>query len=183
MATPEAKKLAVPDQEQLIARLQAEVHHPDEIDAATERLGISPSLINPYLATAVDVSFLGLGDGVNLPVQISRRQGGRSSLYFLHPGEKVLVSLVATSGGVVFRYVSRDTGSSMPARGGDEYSEEFRDLTGKVLLARRGELEVLDAERGIGRFLTRGEGEGEGRGWWISVFWSFISVGSGDLVL
>ena len=73
----------------LMARLQAEVNHPADIDAATDRLGISPFLINPYLATTVDMSFIGLGRGVNLPIQITARQGGRRSLYFLRPGEKL----------------------------------------------------------------------------------------------
>lgn len=176
MKTREEKKPENHAQSLLIARLRAEVSHPADIDAATERLGISPSLINPYLATTVDLSFLGLEDGVNLPVQISRREGGRSSLYFLQPGQKVLASIVASSQGILLRHVSRETGNSVPAQAGDEYSEEFRDLAGEVLLHRRGQLEVLDTEKGTGRLIfTKGTDEAASSWWWI--LWSCIAGG------
>ena len=157
----------------LVARLQSQVNHPDEIDSATDRLGISPSLVNPYLATIVDMSFVGLGDAVNLPVQISHRRGGRQSLYFLHPGEKVLASIVVTSGGLLLRYVSRETGRSIPAQGGDEFSEEFRDLEGNVLSHLKGKLEVLNAAKGEGRLVFP---EGTPANRWIWVLWSCIVI-------
>ncbi len=158
----------------LIARLQEEVNHPADIDAATERLGISPFLINPYLATPLDMSFIGLGRGVNLPIQITTRQGGRRSLYFLHPGEKVLASIVATSRGLVLRYVSRDTGRSIPAQAGDQYSEEFRDIEGNVLSRSEGKLEILNAAKGEGRLVFP---EGSPAGKWRWRLWSCFADG------
>jgi hypothetical protein len=168
-----------PMQSQLLARLQAEVNHPEDIDPATDRLGISPFLVNLYLATTVDLSFLGLGQGINLPIQISRRRGGRKSLYYLHPGEKVLAGIVATSKGLVLRYVSRETGHSVPAQGGDEYSEEFRDLEGVVLSQNLGKLEVLNAVKGEGR-LVFSDTKTASRWRWI--LWSCIAKGDGDLI-
>ena len=162
----------------LIARLQAEVNHPADIDAATDRLGISPFLINPYLATTVDMSFIGLDRGVNLPIQITARQGGRRSLYFLRPGEKVLAGIVATSRGLVLRYVSRETGHSIPAQGGDEYSEEFRDMEGNVLSHSKGKLEILNAAKGEGRLVFP---EGSSASKWVWVLWSCIAKGDGLL--
>lgn len=160
----------------LMARLQAEVSHPADIDAATARLGISPFLVNPFVATNVDMSFIGLGAGINLPIQITTRQGGRQSLYFLRPGEKVLASIVATSHGLVLRYVSRETGRSIPAQGGDEYSEEFRDIEGKVLSHCEGKLEILNAAKGEGRLVFP---EGSPASKWKWIFWSFKAEGDG----
>jgi len=163
----------------LIARLQAEVDHPADIDAATDRLGISPFLINPFLATTVDMSFIGLGVGVNLPIQITTRQGGRRSLYFLRPGERVLASIVGTSHGLVLRYVSRETGRSIPAQGGDEYSEEFRDMEGNVLAHSKGKLEILNAAKGEGRLVFP---EGSPASKWIWILWSCIALGDGPII-
>ena len=163
----------------LMARLQAEVNHPADIDAATDRLGISPFLINPYLATTVDMSFIGLGVGFNLPIQISGRQGGRRSLYFLRPGEKVLASIVATSKALVLRYVSRETGCSIPAQGGDEYSEEFRNIEGNVLSHCKGKLEILNAAKGEGRLVFP---EDSPASKWRWILWSCFAKGDGPLV-
>lgn len=174
MKTQQQDRLANSTSSLLITRLQAEVNHPDEIDAATHRLGISPFLINPYLATAVDMSFIGLGEGINLPVQIASREGGRDSLYFLHAGQKVLASIVATPKGLLLRYVSRETGRSIPAQGGDEYTEEFRDIEGNLLSHSRGRLEILNAHKGEGR-LVFPDGTRAGKWhWWL---WSCIATG------
>lgn len=158
----------------LMARLQTEVNHPADIDAATDRLGIPPFLINPHVATTVDMSFIGLGAGINLPIQISTRRGGRKSLYFLRPGERVLASIVATSHGLVFRYVSRESGRSVPAQGGDEYTEEFRDMEGNVLSHCEGKLEILNATKGEGRLIFPA---GLAASQWRWVGWSFYAEG------
>jgi hypothetical protein len=98
-----------------LAELLDRVNHPDDLDAATARLGVLPLLINPHLASGIDLSDLGLGHAVHLPVQISRACGGRKSLHFLYPGEKALVGLYVTGEGVAFRYLTRETGRSLPA--------------------------------------------------------------------
>lgn len=140
-----------------LADLLDKVSHPDDLDAATAQLGLLPLLINPHLASRVDLSDLGLGHAVHLPVQISRVCGGRKSLHFLYPGEKALVGLYVTGEGVAFRYLTRETGHSLPARTGDEYSEELRSLRGELLRQRRGRLEVIDPEKGEGQIIVAGE--------------------------
>lgn len=162
----------------LLAMLQAEVRHPSEIDAATERIGIEPSLVNFHLASIVDLSFIKLDQGVNLPIQISSRRGGRKSLYYLHPGEKVLASIVTTSTRLLLRYVSRDSGRSVPAQGGDEYTEEFRSVDGRLLSASKGKLEILDAAKGEGRLVFGAEDSPSASKWrWI--LWSCFASGDG----
>jgi hypothetical protein len=175
---PEEKKspgIGLPEQPSFFADLQGMVNHPDDLDPATDRLGIAPSLINPHMASAVDLSDLGLGKGVHLPVQISRRRGGRKSLYYLHPGEKVLAGLYVTGEGMAFRYMARETGRSIPARTGDEYSEEIRSIRGDLLQQRRGRLEVTNPEKGEGQLVIESPGKAAKPRftWW---FWSFYAT-------
>lgn len=158
------------------ADLQGMVNHPDDLDLATDRLGISPWLINPHLASPVDLSDLGLGKAVHLPVQISRKCGGRKSLYYLHPGEKVLAGLYVTGEGLALRYMARETGHSVPARNGDEYTEEIRNIRGELLRQRSGRLEVTNPEKGEGRLIVESNGRAAKATiiWW---FWScFLTI-------
>lgn len=133
------------------------VNHPGDIDSATEHLGIPPLLINPHLATPIDLSDLGYGAGIHLPVQISKRRGGRKSLYFMHPGEKILAGLLVTGKALLFRYVSRETGRSIPAQGGDEYVEELRSAGGTLISHLRGRLEIINSKKGEGRLVLHAD--------------------------
>lgn len=145
--------IKLPKRPPFFADLQGMVNHPDDLDSATDRLGLSPSLINPHLASPVDLSDLGMGRGIHLPVQISRKCGGRKSLYYLHPGEKVLAGLYVTGEGLAFRYMARETGHSIPARNGDEYIEEIRSVRGELLHKRSGHLEITNPEKGEGQLI------------------------------
>ena len=71
----------------LVTALANAASHPDQLDDATSRIGISPILVNPHLATEFDLTDFGLGKATYIPVQISRKAGGRKSLYFLRPAE------------------------------------------------------------------------------------------------
>jgi hypothetical protein len=114
-------------------------------------------LINPHLATKVDMSDLGYGTGIHLPVQISTRRGGRKSLYYMHPGEKILAGVLVTGSAILFRYVLRETGRSIPAQGGDEYVEELRSANGALISHLRGRLEIMNSRKGEGRLVLHAD--------------------------
>lgn len=167
------------------------VTHPDEIDRATQELGIPAALVNPALSTSLDLKFLGLGPAVHIPVQITDRAGGRKSLYYLRPGERVLTGLIAARGEIISRFTTRETGSAIPAATGDEFSEEFRTADGTVVATLRGTLEVRDRSRGHGSLtftdgspdsVDRAVKSGDRRGW-IWIFWSMIATGSARIAL
>lgn len=167
------------------------VTHPDEIDRATQLLGIPAALVNPALSTSLDLEFLGLGPAVHIPVQIADRAGGRKSLYYLRPGERVLTGLIAARGELISRFTTRETGSSIPAATGDEYSEELRSADGTVIATLRGTLEVRDRSRGHGSLtFTSGSPEPVERAVrdgdqvsWIWIFWSMIATGSAIIAI
>jgi hypothetical protein len=158
--------------------------HPDELDDLTSRLGIPPILVNAHLATEIDLSAMGLGKAIYIPVQISGRHGGRKSLYFLHAGEKVLSGIFVTSVGIGYRYTTRETGDTIPSRTGDRYSEEIRGADGKVLALLKGSLQVTDISRGEGSMLfdtaepaTLAAAVRAGAGAaWVWIAWSFIVI-------
>jgi hypothetical protein len=114
-------------------------------------------LINPHLASFMDLSVIGLGQCIHLPVQISKQRGGRKSQLFLRPGEQLLGGIVIAGTKVAFRYLIRDTGRAIPASGGDEYVEEFRSVAGEVLSRRRGRLEISDSRKGQSRLVFQNE--------------------------
>jgi hypothetical protein len=158
--------------------------NPDQLDDVTSGLGIPPILVNPHLATEIDLSDFGLGKATYIPVQITTKNGGRKSLYFLRAGEKVLSGIVVTSQGIGYRYTTRETGQTLPAQGGDRYSEEIRGEDGNVLAQLRGHLEVTNISRGEGRLVFDGAEPAPlaaavrrgGGGSWVWYAWSFIVV-------
>lgn len=127
-----------------------DVESPFDIDNVTDSLGIPPSLVNVHLAAKLDFSEFGLGECIYLPVQISKKDGGRKSLYFLHPGEKVFCGILVNSDGIALRYVTRETGEVSFARDGDVYNEEYRALNGQWIVRMKGVLKILDEKRGYG---------------------------------
>lgn len=167
------------------------VNHPADIDGATDRLGIPPALVNPALSSAVDLGFIGLGTAVHVPVQVSPKAGGRKSLYFLRTGERVLSGLLMTPDGVISRYTTRESGNSMPAATGDEFSEELRGPDGDVVATLYGTLEVEDRSRGHGSLIFSGgsparvdkmlKGRADYR--WVWYFWSMIATGSARIAI
>lgn len=149
----ESRIETVADTPQMAQELLSLVEHPEDIDAATDRLGIPALLMNPHLSTAVDLSDAGLGAGVHIPVQISKQRGGRKSLYYLQPGEKIMAGIIATATSLLFRYVARETGRSIPAQAGDQYVEELRSASGSVISQLRGRLEITNTRKGEGRLV------------------------------
>jgi hypothetical protein len=138
------------------------VRRPEQIDGATKRLRIEPALINFNLATPVDLSDIGLGKAVYLPIQVSDREGGRTSLFFLSPGEKVLAGIFVSDDGVALRYVTRLDGRSNPARTGDLYETTVTNMQGEAIHQEQGRLRVIDPEHGIAEFIPLGGGRSAG---------------------
>lgn len=137
----------------IVEKLAPMVHGPADIDDATRALGAAPRLINYHLSTHVNLTSIGLGETTYLPVQIAEREGGRKSLYYLHPGEEALAGLYIGERGVMLRHVIRLSGDGVPARTGDTYAERITTQDGEELFTGQGALDVLDPERGIGKVL------------------------------
>ena len=97
---------------------------------------------------------MGLGNAVYIPVQISQREGGRKSLYYLNPGEEVLAGIFVTGQGIALKFIKRDTGSSLPAQTGDMYSIRVTNLAGEVIVQEQGGLDVVDPSTGSGQITT-----------------------------
>ena len=156
--------------------LLGSVRSPEQIDDATNRLGIPPRLLNFNLATPIDLSAIGLGKAVHIPVQISNREGGRKSLYFLNSGEEVLAGICVTDDGIALRYVKRLIGRGLPAKTGDVYETRITTVQGKTVYQEQGRLEVLDAEHGKGQLVPVDKGPVLFRSIWV--LWSTILVES-----
>jgi hypothetical protein len=142
-----------------LADLSATVRGPEQIDAATGRLGIPPRLLNFNLATPVDMSDVGLGKAVHIPVQISSREGGRKSIFYLESGEEALAGIFVTDDGLALRHVRRLSGKGLPAQTGDMYETKVTTVKGEDVYRVKSRLEILDAEHGKGR-LVPVEGSG-----------------------
>jgi hypothetical protein len=147
-----AERIRLPETPPLVERLTPWVHTPEEIDDATSELGCPPYLFNPYLAAPADLSPLGLGHAVFLPVQISRRDGGRRSLLDLEAGQEVLFGIYVMASGIALRFMARDTGDGLPAQHGDLYSTRLTTRDNEELFHDQGALEVIDADAGTVRF-------------------------------
>ncbi len=169
----------IPGMPPTAAALQERVTRPEDLDTVTKELNVPARLINFHMATLTDLSELGLGQAIYLPVAISEREGGRKSLYYLEPGEEVLAGLFVTNTGMALRYVKRETGQEVPARTGDVYTERYTSREGKELFAAQGKLEVIDPRIGKGRVTLTHTPAGEPlRTIKVSVwyYWSFIKV-------
>ena len=117
-----------------------------------------------------------VGNAVHIPVQISEREGGRKSLYYLNPGEEVLAGIFVTDDGLALRHVKRLTGRGTPARTGDTYETRVTNAQGKAIHQEQGRLEVIDPEHGIGQFIPTAEVAGRPRGRKVWILWSCILV-------
>ncbi|MCS7274154.1 MAG: hypothetical protein NZ610_01935 [Candidatus Bipolaricaulota bacterium] len=172
-----AALIALPPTPPLAEKLAAlGLTHPDQLDEATQKLDAPARLLNFHAATPIDFSDIrGLGRGVYIPVVITKRDGGRPSLYFLSPGERVLVGAFLVGNGMMLRYITRVSGRTMPAQTGDVYREEWTNLAGQVVFQGEGRLEVTDPRTGAGRLSTVGSIAGLRRPTvCVWLFWSFI---------
>jgi len=133
--------------------LSAAVTGPVEIDNKCNELGVPAILANYDLATPINLSFLNLDmtTGVHIPHQISEREGGRKSQYYLEVGETLLAGIITTQDGLMLRNVTRVTGSGPQANNGDIYREQWKSRTGEMIYEASGPLEILDPSKGKGK--------------------------------
>lgn len=136
----------------IVETLRQQMPQPDQIDAVTDSLHMPAYLLNFYLATPLDLSSIGLGHVINIPVQITDRPGGRKSLFFLQPGEETLAGIYVTSQSIALRYMKRLSGQSIPAQTGDTYAERITNREGIVISQGESRLEMLNPAEGSGRF-------------------------------
>jgi len=137
-----------------------EVQQSSDLDTKTKDLGMPASLLNFYFATKVDLSSIGLEAAVYIPVQISEREAGRKSLYYLDQNEEVLVGIYVTGEGIALRLVKRVTGTGLPAQIGDVYSTKITNREGKSVFEGQAVLEQFDSTTGKGHFnVTQGQGQ------------------------
>ncbi|HZU04054.1 MAG TPA: hypothetical protein VFA10_30610 [Ktedonobacteraceae bacterium] len=125
-------------------KLTGRIDHPDELDEVTKDLGAPAYLLNFHCATPMDLSPIGLGEAVHIPVQISQREGGRKSIFYLDQGEEALVGILVTNQGIALRFMKRETGNSPRAQKGDIYSTRITSREGEPIFEGKGELDEID---------------------------------------
>jgi hypothetical protein len=140
--------IRIPSTPSVEEQLIGQIHEPSELDEVTNHLDIPASLLNFHLATPIDLSSIGLGNVVHIPVQISEREGGRKSLYYLNPGEETLVGIYVTNQGIALRFMERVTGNSLPAQTDDIYSERITSRDGIIVFQSRRTLEIINPRPG-----------------------------------
>ena len=129
------------------------VQDPSELDAATQHADMPARLLNFHLATLVDLPWQESEKAVFIPVQITDREGGRKSIFFLDEGEETLVGIYITSeGGIALRYMKRATGSTKPAQEGDVYSIRITNRDDELVFEGQEKLLSLDLQTGQGNF-------------------------------
>jgi hypothetical protein len=146
-----------------VAALLDEIQGPDDHDRATRALGLEAKLYNLNFSSGVETP---IGPSLYLPIQISEREGGRKSTYFLTAGEEVVTGTYVVERAPYDRAVRRDTGESMPAATGDWYTESIVSANREVVSQRAGQLSVVDWSKGQGEIAY----PRQKCVWW---FWSF----------
>lgn len=152
--------MAIPPEPYKMAELIEELtgQGPDQIDGVCNNLGIPAKLLNFNLATPFDLTdfnygTFNLGNCIHIPVQITTREGGRKSLYYLEPGEEVLAGIFVSSSGFMKRYVKRLDGTGVPANNGDNYQEKWTNYDDSILIYQgHGPLEIIDLSIGKGAY-------------------------------
>jgi hypothetical protein len=157
-----------------LGALLKEIRSPDDHDRATEQLGLAAKLLNLNFASKFQTP---IGEALYIPIQISKREGGRQSLYFLMSGKEATTGVLIIGMDIYYRVVRRDSGKETPAQTGDRYTDSIYSLNGEVISQTPGTLHVLDPSRGIGKFLpdalsTNKEASKSPCGWYA---WSFYA--------
>lgn len=140
------------EQNHLIETLQEKFKAADYLKKLDE--GTQASLLNFYLATQVDLSWLGLGKAVHIPVQVAESEGGRKSVYCLDQGEEVLTGIYVTCEGIALSFMKRVSGSSFPAEVGSVYHTRIENRDRKLLFEGEEILQSFNRESGVGSFST-----------------------------
>ncbi|MBQ6277995.1 MAG: hypothetical protein IJK62_14965 [Bacteroidales bacterium] len=125
---------------------------PSEIDDVTNELGIPAELLNVGIAVPTSLEFLNIGlkNAVYIPRQVSERAGGRKSLYYICKGETIMAGIYTAECGILKRYVTRLSGEGCPAKTGDMYMEELKNIEGRLIYQGVGTLNILNEQKGIG---------------------------------
>ena len=166
------------EQDLVIKTLQEQfkqVDHSSKLDEATKGMGKPASLLNFYLATSVNLSWIGLPTpAVYFPVMITEREGGRKSLYDLEQNEEVLTGIYVTSEGIALRFVKRVTGNSLPPEVGDEFSTRMTNRAGQSVFEGQAKLQSFDPKTGEGHFVPSTAAGTSPDVSSFSLFWSLI---------
>ncbi|HYT43988.1 MAG TPA: hypothetical protein VEP90_16730 [Methylomirabilota bacterium] len=145
--------IRIPPIPSIAETLVEQVRHSNDPDEVTKSLNIPASLLNFHLATPLDLSLAGLGHVVYIPVQVSRREGGRKSVFDLEAGEEALAGIYVTNQGIALEFMKRVTGSTLPAETGDVYQMRLTNREGEEAFQSALKLEVTDASAGNANFL------------------------------
>jgi hypothetical protein len=130
-----------------LGRLVSEIRGPEDHDRATAALAMNASLVNIHLSTKVTTP---LGPALHIPIQISKREGGRKSLYFISPREQIIAGIYIIDSTIYYRAIRRDSGNAIPAETGDVFTELILARDGTVVHEAQGMLRILDFSRGVG---------------------------------
>jgi hypothetical protein len=118
---------------QEIAKVRAGVRRRQDIDKVAEAAGYTSHLMNFHLAQPFDLTELGIGRGAYVPVMISKRSGGRKSMFDLLVGESAVVGALISDDGILLRHVLRKKGGPKGIAAGDIIRETWQNLDGKVV--------------------------------------------------
>ncbi|HEX8818873.1 MAG TPA: hypothetical protein VF794_03035 [Archangium sp.] len=157
-----------------LGRVMSELRGPDDHDRATAALGLEATLANFHMRSTVTTP---LGPALHIPVQISKRDGGRKSLYFIKTGEQVIAGVYVIGSELYYRAVRRDSGEHVPAETGDLFTESILSTDGAVVHESQGRLQILDFSRGMGMLEPVAGGNSlaaPDASVWVG--WSFVKV-------
>lgn len=150
------KRIALPPDPPAAVQLQKTISSPEQLEDMTARAGVPAALLNYNFAVPMDLSAIGMGRGIYIPVMISADHRGRKSLLFLQKSERTLAGVFASESGLALKYVTRETGTTFPAQTGDVFREEWTNREGTSLFTARGPFEFSDPARGKGRLKLEG---------------------------
>ena len=143
-ASPQTKRKAKAMEDAIRARDGALA----DLDAAAAAAGLSARLMLPEMASTFDGPS---GPVVHIPVHITKREGGRVSLFKLAPGETATVGTYVVGGRAYDRKVRRASGTG-PLAKGDRLAEQIVDAEAAVVQSLAYEVRSIDSKAGSAIF-------------------------------
>ncbi len=143
-ASPQTKRKAQAMEDAIRARDDALA----DLDPAAAAAGLSARLMLPEIAATFDGPS---GSVVHIPVHITKREGGRVSLFKLAPGETVTVGIYVVVGRAYDRKVRRASGTG-PLAKGDRLAEQIVDAEAAVVQSLVYEVKSIDIKAGSAIF-------------------------------
>ena len=119
-----------------------------DLDPAAAAAGLSARLMLPEMAATFDGPS---GSVVHIPVHITKREGGRVSLFKLASGESVTVGVYVVGGRAYDRKVRRASGTG-PLAKGDRLAEQIVDAEAAVVQSLVYEVKSIDIKAGSAIF-------------------------------